>query len=347
MEYEARKHSTPFNRKAWTTPTFWTATPSLVKLWDSMGLMPEWYKRGAAAERIIHVRNPKTKRPLPQGRLGKDEQEHGRRIQKVNQLLWINPVTFDIAAIRQAPVAVQEAFDHLGRKELDRTRTTLFRSFSGDKQHGGRFFGHRLQDFPKALRRGEYVRFGGEPIAELDFKSFNVSLLYALKGLDIPPPSFDPYTWDGCPVERQTVKRLVNTALNCNTRHSTILATRSELQKTKRYSSLSGQNYSVYDNAADDTPYAVLEECLDKALSNLPNEVQEFFFTGFGTRAMWYESEIAFKVMDKMVSDGLPIIPIHDGFVCQERHKDQLWEHMKASSAEVLNGAVITVQIAA
>ena len=317
----SRAQSTnPFKGEFKRTANSWWATEELVVLVDSVGLIPEMFKTAKRAEEV----RDEFKKHIPQGKYTSAKAKSDAKLRKINTLLQLTPVTFDMERMK---AEVDEK--KIQWKSYDRTKSTLYRVFNGTKDKGGRFFGHWVEYLKKEYRR-KYLLIGGQPTAELDFQSFNISLLHALEGLEIGQ---DPYTLENSPVTRGVVKVLVNAALNSQDKQEAVGAIYGQTREgwiLDRH----GRKYPL--RSAKSYTHTQLEEALDEALDRLPPQLMKYFFTEFGFTAMNYESEIAFKVLEGMTAQGLPTIPIHDGFVCQDSSAGILKQEMERASEEVL-----------
>lgn len=322
------------------TATFWSTTPDLCVLFDSFGLVPEILKHGNAAKGMTIVRGADRQHVHEGEKYTRDRQEHDKGLRLVNDLLCATPATFDVEAIEAtSDEEVRERYRTLTRPDKDRTRCTVYRVYKRDREHGGRFAGHRLQNIPKVLRRG-YILMGGLPVAEADFRSFNVSLIFALEKLELPTSA--PYQWPGCAVERDVVKSLLNAALNAKDEHSAVGGVLRDLAREKYTDSHGVQRVR---RVKPRYPYPTLMRALQGGVAQLPPEVQGYFFSGFGDEAMWYESEIAYRVLVGMAKEGVAVVPLHDGFIAQEPHKGLLTEHMRRASREMLSGVELGVDL--
>jgi len=172
----------------------------------------------------------------------------------------------------------------------------------------------------------------GHRAKELDFKSFNVTAIYNLEGLPLPK-DFDPYTWEGSPLTRHEGKRVLVTVLNTRDRVQAILAATSAIQDDRKEES------SQYDEKSDPELRRKVASFLDTCLSRLTPEVRKYFYSDFGRKAMFYESEIAFRVLTRMAEKGITVIPIHDSFMVEEEHVEELRANMVRAFMEVFPNA--------
>lgn len=311
------------------TGNAWGVREELEILFDSVGLIPEMFKR---PHKVEEIRNPATKKHIPQRVKRTSEKALAdKRIKRINTLLQATPVWLDREGI-EADDDVEVVW-----RRCDRTRSTLRRIYTGDRERGGRFFGHWVQQQPKAVRRN-YLLIGGERVAELDFKSFNFSLIYLLEGLELTE---DPYQLDDhSRVSRSIVKRLVNAALNSHSIDEAVGGVNKE-NRQGYFVGADGNKYPV--RAAGSPKFKTMKVALEEVVERLHPQARKYLFSGFGLKAMRYESDIALEVLDGMALQGYPTIGIHDSFVCQESKVGELEQEMMRGCMEVLNGAVMPV----
>lgn len=306
----------------------WGVCEELEILFDSVGLIPEMFKR---PHKVEEIRNPGTKKHIPQRVKRTSEKALAdKRIKRINTLLQTTIVELDRARIKSDEAEVVW-------KSCDRTRSTLRRIYTGDRNRGGRFFGHWVQQLPKDLRLN-YLKIGGERVAELDFKSFNFSLIYILEGLEL---TADPYQLsDHTKVSRSVVKRLVNAALNSQSIDEAV----GGVNKENRQGYFVGADERRYPIRAAGSPkFKTMKVALEEVVERLHPQARKYLFSGFGLKAMKIESDIALEVLDGMAQQGYPTIGIHNSFVCQESKVGELEQEMMRGCREVLNGAVIPV----
>lgn len=196
---------------------------------------------------------------------------------------------------------------------LNRVRT--YRVFNNESfQEGGRRYGHWLQCIPKEWRKRAIM--SGKPTVSLDFKAIHLQICYALQGLT--PPTGDLYELDVPGFRREIAKVMALIVINCKDMKSAKLAMRKHSRKE-------GWGLTTSDISA----YIAAFVAKHSAIS-------QYFCSAFGTKAQYYDSEIAERVLLKLSSLDIPCIPIFDGFVVREQDAALLGKAMDEASAEVL-----------
>jgi len=196
--------------------------------------------------------------------------------------------------------------EHVGSQLVNLSRTTYRRIFSlGDLNltKGGRLYWPWWQGLSK--RHRPTIRINDEPTVELDIVANYLSLLYAQLGQEIPP---DPYNL-GIPRNHIKEKRRLTKEF--------ILA---------RFSSL--------------RPYGLDKEKLkilgvsQKELRKLANDKHPlllsngFFESTVSFDLMFLDSKIAIDVMLSLLRQDIPVLGVHDSFICLERHEHLLHDAM-------------------
>ena len=221
------------------------------KLWQ-MCVRYRLHPRMITSESVIELRAPKKKKKNTKGAMvtqrGKLISTRGRKVvglaYKLKKLKQINHMYRgfiglllpDESLCTQASYIERAAYEQvidqgLPNEEIHRgsspnfRRTTLKRIFNNvDKSapkldQGGRFCGAWWQEIPGDIRRS-HIWLGGERAIELDYRSMEVSLAYAKKGLVLEDVhEHDPYLYLGG-ADRKIGKRLLLIAFNCDNRQS-------------------------------------------------------------------------------------------------------------------------------
>ena len=157
---------------------------------------------------------------------------------------------------------------------------------------------------------------GGHPTVTLDFKAIHLHICYALQGL--MPPTGDLYVLDVQDFRREIAKTMALIVINCKDMKSAKLAMR-------KHSSKEGWNLTTKDINAYIAAFVAKHSAIN-----------QYFCSAFGTKAQYYDSEIAESVLQKLMSLDIPCIPIFDGFVVREQDAALLGKAMDEASAEVL-----------
>ena len=211
----------------------------------------------------------------------------------------------------------------------NRLSTDLHAVFNVDFEHGGRLytsgFGHQgLQSDRRKL-----IKIDGQETVEIDFKAFHIMMLYAEKGIQLED---DPYlkisTNDKL---RPIVKKSLLLIINADT----------EEKATMRI------HYEVYHELMMGDLFTKLNLTPKKLVSRCKfahPEIKDSFGTGAGRRLMAKDAEIAMDVMEHFTNTDRPILPIHDSFIVQREHKDELEKVMKATYSKHFKGYTIEVK---
>jgi len=193
---------------------------------------------------------------------------------------------------------------------LDRIahRKFIYRRFSDAEQTaGGRFYGGWWQQVPRAVRR--WICIDGDETVELDFKAQHPTLLYARKGLALMG---DPYAVEG--FSRQNCKLAFNACLNAEN----IVRARQALRQ----------------------PSEVGAVPVDPRLADVIVErhpaIAEFFFSAAWRWLQRKDSEIASRIIARLLEHGITALAIHDSFIVARKYVANLEAAMGLTMAEMM-----------
>ena len=209
---------------------------------------------------------------------------------------------------------------------LDMRLNQLHRPFLDDWAHGGRLYGHWVQNCPKEIR--PHLRIKGEATVELDYAALHPCFLFADAGCVLAegqdpyliPRQEGPIQWD-----RAIAKRAFNIMLNAPNR-----------QKAEG---------------------AIAEKCFPDPSSNNPRvsarqmmhdikaihpRLGHLWHTGIGTHYQYRDSEMMVRVLLALLKANIQGIPIHDSVIVQRKHEALVREVMEDSARTegVLNPAI-------
>ncbi|MBY5592821.1 hypothetical protein HFO49_36470 [Rhizobium leguminosarum] len=169
----------------------------------------------------------------------------------------------------------------------------------------GRLYGGFWEDLPKDQRY--LLTIGGEPVADLDFVSMFGQLAYCRQGVE--PPEGDLYAIPGLEGYRKIVKRLMVSLFFRNS-------------KAQRLPS----------GTKDALPEGWSMERFKSAAADVHPAIVPLFDTNVGFELMALESQILVGVLLELASQGIAALPMHDGIMVAERHKEAAVETMRTLS---------------
>jgi hypothetical protein len=179
---------------------------------------------------------------------------------------------------------------------------------------GGRYYGGWWQNIPSELRR--YIVIGEHPAVEIDYSGQHIYLLYALKGINFTDLHKEPYIVpkdndpDG---KRPFLKLILLCAINCKSERGCITAVENQIE----------------DNPEDFPKVLPDVKKLYHEFKEYHSDIQEYFDSGIGLKLQKMDSDIAEEVIDIMTRENMPVLVVHDSFVCRNIDADFLTEVMK------------------
>jgi hypothetical protein len=225
------------------------------------------------------------------------------------------------------------------------------RIFNGDIEHGGRFY-HDLQNLPKADRAN--LEINGEPVTEKDYSALHVYLLYMSEGIQYPLDR-DPYT-AACqdPSERDTMKAIALQVIN-DTSPEAAIAHLVARQHPDRIEAHERYRAELEDAHRNDTQPPQRPNCLPPGFAPLDPSIDvealvrrfiathdrvahRFHEPGLALALQNMDARIAQSVILRCVDHGWPVLPVHDSFIAQSRHRDAIEGFMAEAYGEITGG---------
>lgn len=201
--------------------------------------------------------------------------------------------------------------DENGMYQVPLAPDRLFRIFTKDFEHGGRFYRGFETQIRKELR--PYITINGCDTVELDYSSYHIRMLYHLDNKRCPE---DPYmVFEGLDPEdgRDYYKTMVAACLNNTSQKSVLNTMRHYIIKNnliEQFSGLTNQN---------------LQKGLDLLIKH-NNRVTRHFFKGEGLKYHKIDSDIANDILMYFTKLKTPLLAlcVHDSFIVPVNHKDEL-----------------------
>lgn len=184
---------------------------------------------------------------------------------------------------------------------------TLYRVFNGGWTLGGRMYGGWWQQVRSDDR--QHFTIDGGATCEEDYQQLHPRLLYAMAGRRLDG---DAYTLDGW--ERKLCKRAFNIVVNAETYHAA--------------------KGALLPHVDGDEKQAA---ALIREMKRRHAPVARDFHSGIGIRLQYLDSEMAKAILSELtVKKGIVVLPIHDGFLVREEHRQDLLEAMERAFSRLV-----------
>lgn len=189
----------------------------------------------------------------------------------------------------------------------DQTAMSLYRVFTGDWTKGGRLYGGWWMNLPAEDRR--LLKIDGEPVVEIDYRHLHPILLYRFLGkpLDRDPYCLPPYSRELC---KETFQRLLNRPANRGG---------ANIKRAKDFHPPEGISYPTF--IADYKAHL--------------SDVADYLGKGVGLILQRADSELALRVLDLMDKAEAIVLPVHDSFIVQVRHRELLEATMREAFVDM------------
>jgi hypothetical protein len=234
----------------------------------------------------------------------------------------INEALISIHADLPGVIRVNDAVWKAGNASLNPMRTTLFRSFSEDWRHGGRFYGGWWVNCPKDWRRR--ITIDGYATAEEDYPAHHLRMAYAQARKTMPEG--DAYTVVG--FARDIGKQAMQTLLNATGYHSAWYATARVIECDTR-------NDADYRGNLSEQSLARARELL-RALKAMHHPISGLFHTGIGLRFQRLDSDMMARILLRLQRRGVVGLPVHDSVIVPEQHAGIAYEAMEEAFHHVM-----------
>jgi len=262
--------------------------------------------KGFEPETTIVLRD-QSGRPIPYKETQK-LQRMKASLERYNRLLSQTDVTIPLDRpddpLSEGSSCVQTALEY-----IDMSVCRYHRVFNnGSFKLGGRYYGPWVQQLPSELRK--LIKINGNATVEPDYGSFDLHLLYSLEGLSYADfyDDGDPYYLDG--TDRGILKQILIIILNLDTEKWTSNTIQNDLKK---------EGFEV-DKAE------ILE--LIEAFKAKHHAISHHLYTGVGLRLQFLGSQVSTFVIKAMTKRKKPVLCIHDSFVCEAQHEQEVREVM-------------------
>ena len=178
---------------------------------------------------------------------------------------------------------------------------------------GGRFYGGWWQNIPKELR--QRIIIDKDYTVEIDYSAQHIYLLYALKGINFSDLEKEAYIYpkDNDPQNlRPILKVLLLAAVNSKTPEECIKAVQYEINMNRA-------------EFPDEIPN--LKEAY-QMFREYHSDIADLFCSKKGLKLQRWDSAIAETVVNIMTARGIPILVVHDSFICSKKEEPFLLDVM-------------------
>lgn len=204
---------------------------------------------------------------------------------------------------------------------VDLSRKHNYRVYSNGRttlRHGGRFYGGFWQGLSGELRLRLLIN--NMKVIECDYSGIHIYLLYAKEGVDFNTLNKDPYQlpeYEQTKEMRNFFKLLLLTALNAGNETAAKKALNRKFIKTPHKFPAQKPDF---DNAIEH-------------FKNYHRPIAHHLFKGAGHTLMKSDSDIADYVLRRMTERNIPVLSVHDSFICQKIHEELLQSTMRDAFA--------------
>ena len=194
------------------------------------------------------------------------------------------------------------------------------RVFNVDWHHGGRFYKAPHITMPSACRKT--MRINGEPTVEPDYSGQHIRMLYNLIGVDYRDECYVYAKADKeNKEERDRIKLASLIIINSGNRQEAIKAIHRQCRRK-------GIQYPKGEKGK----YSALVDLFE----NYHSPIKQFLLSGKGLELQYLDSKIMATILDRMMKQGIPSLPVHDSVICPARHENFLRQVMTEEYEKVM-----------
>jgi len=222
---------------------------------------------------------------------------------RINKFLSHQCISLDLPDIAFVSGNFEPDFNHSSVSTADVSSVESFRSASslqnvflkrifaqGSLQKGGRFYGGWWQNVPSRMRKR--VTINGYRTIEFDYSGLACAMLYAMEGQALPSDPYDVgLAYSGSDdLRRKIVKRYLNAILN---------------DESGRYRL----------DPEELAKLGITQNDLHQRIIKLHKPVERYLYSGIGVKLQYLDSQIAERVILRLLRINEVCLPIHDSFI--------------------------------
>lgn len=196
---------------------------------------------------------------------------------------------------------------------------------------GGRFYANNLlgeswQSMP--LNQRKTILINNEPVVELDYHSFHITILYAKQGLQLTE---DPYRAIDAP--RALLKVLLLAAINARTDGETVNGMNTHVHELRSRPMLRQKDLEFLKAWSN---YKPDWRSLIEKLREAHEPIKMYFCSGVGMSLQRIDAEIMRGILINLARQNIPCLPVHDSAIVAKHNEWRLKEAMDLSYRGVI-----------
>jgi hypothetical protein len=188
----------------------------------------------------------------------------------------------------------------------------------GRWDRGGRFYNGDYQQLSEDKRA--MLLINGNPVVELDYSGFHLRMLYHRDGSDFQGDPYQAIATDEA--SRNLLKDICIIGINADSRDQAFNAINEKPWK--------------YGKDLKASPHS-LETLFDR-FEQVHAPISDKYYSGYGLTLQDVDSRIAADTLAHFTARGIPCLCVHDSFIVEQQHEDELRQVMTGVYKEHVNG---------
>lgn len=245
-----------------------------------------------------------------------------KKVEAYNALL----AKTDIALPEAPPDGIPNKTD-TAKIKIDLRNKFVRRIFNnGSWDEGGRFYGGWWQRIGSDWRVRISINGSTEGSTEIDYSGLHIVILYAMEGIDYwRSDGKDPYQledYEQSDRMRGVLKLMLLIAINAKNKDEVLGAISKEM--------------NFHPDDYDWVDFEVADLIDTFASRHAP--ISKYLYSGFGVKLQRVDADIADRVINHFTDGGIPILCVHDSFVIENAHSNELVKIMESAVVDVMSG---------
>ena len=192
--------------------------------------------------------------------------------------------------------------------------------------HGGRLYasatmvGFNYQCIPSDMRK--MIKVDGKDTCEVDYSGLHPHMIYSIVGKQLRGNAYDFLPLE----DKALAKFALLVMLNAKSKVAAIAALEKRAYELRTASGLSPKKVDLRNALLRNPNFSKIVDDAAKRHS----EIRSYFYRGSGIRLQNIESAMALEITHSFAERDIPVLPVHDSFIIEQKYRTQLVQMMQS-----------------